>query len=126
MTVNELLDFMKDKSYKTEEYATRENADLVLNMVNAIVDTRTLQVLLPVLTQHISNYLNAKKNLDVRYLFEYATSEELTADVKAIINCAYELVDDNMIAFALFKGEIDLTDFSSINNAIDTIHYLEV
>ena len=76
---------MKDKSYKTEEYATRENADLVLNMVNAIVDTRTLQVLLPVLTQHISNYLNAKKNLDVRYLFEYATSEELTADVKAIM-----------------------------------------
>lgn len=125
-TVNELLDFIKDKSYKTEEYATRENADLVLNMVNAIVDTRTLQVLLPVLTQHISNYLNAKKNLDVRYLFEYATSEELTADVKAIINCAYELVDDNMIAFALFKGEIDLTDFSSINNAIDTIHSLNI
>ena len=28
-TVNELLDFIKDKSYKTEEYATRENLSLI-------------------------------------------------------------------------------------------------
>lgn len=125
-TVNELLDFVQNKSYKTKENATKENANLVLDMVSAIVDTKTLQAVLPALSKHISNYLNDKKDIDVRYLFEYAMSEELTSDFVAIIDCAYSLVDYNIIEFVLFEGEINVDDFDAINKLVDTIHSLNI
>ena len=118
-------DVIKNKQYKDMKYSNQVVVNNLLSVLDQALNMETLQVLLPTVSIHASEYL-FEKGTDIRFLFETVSQEELLEDAKNLVLTLIDLVDYGMVEFVLHDGEIDVANVDAINHAIDKVIHLHI
>ncbi len=109
--IGDVLETIEDKKfYENERYANENVVYPLIDVIDLLVELDTLQVLLPTATEVITE-LTDKKQLNLGFLFEDLTQEELVEDVKLLLEYARDVVKLGGLEYLTTKN---IAEFDSI------------
>lgn len=123
--INDVTPIFKNNNYKDIKYSNKNVVGQVLNVVDELLDAKTIQVILPTVTYHGADFLEYK-GIDIQFLFADLAQKELVSDVDSIVLMLKDLVAYGIVEFALHDGEIDIENINPITNAVATIFELNM
>ena len=120
-TINELINNIKTK--KLLNANCRNTIEVVLAVVEAFLEVDFLRPAYAGFAEIIGNKVN-----NIAFLFEGLTSEDIDADIRAVVNTLHSVLNYGLVEFIFENGEIDVTKDGAavINNAIYTFMNLNM
>ena len=125
-TIADVVAFFNDKTYAKAECYDVSMGYALATFVSEIADSKVVEVMLPV----FFNYgLDQVKGVDVSFLKDVFTKEELSSDLKQLSNAIVpiiraELVDVCLKAIQLEEMALHFNDYEEIVTVVSELHIL--
>lgn len=103
ITLNDVKTFFNDKEYNKEAFYDVATGTILEKVVTAAADLQTVQVLLP---KALNYGVDKVTQVDLSFLKNEFTKEELAEDVKAFAKLVTPLIEAEFVK-VLFKGNLD-------------------
>lgn len=129
-STDKLKNFINSKKYSDTSFVTTDNANKILDIISEVLNSQTVEVLLPVVFQVVVNQLVKSDIVDKDYWNHTLTGSMLKDDLQSILSIGDILVNEmNFVESwrAGFKGDIfAIPETSSINEVIDKLFGLNL
>lgn len=103
ITLNDVKTFFNDKEYNKEAFYDVATGTILEKVVTAVADLQTVQVLLP---KALNYGVDKVTQVDLSFLKNEFSKEELAEDVKAFAKLVTPLIEAEFVK-VLFKGNLD-------------------
>lgn len=123
--INDVTPIFRNNNYKDIKYSNKNVVGKALDLVDELLDAKTIQALLPTIAYHGSDYLEYK-GTDIQFLFANVSQKDLAQDADSIVLTLKDLVSYGIVEFVLHNGAIDITNIDPITNAFETIFGLNI
>ena len=125
-TVNRFISFIENGEYKSKDFLSQENADMLFDLVDSAAELQTIEYSLPVLLEFGLVKLE-ESGVDVTFLGKDMTPELLAEDLRNIVKAARIAVKDLDIC-TLYQNDWNglLPEVEPLLELLDTVSTLNI
>lgn len=125
VSVLDVIDYIKAKNYNNKEFFDVETGEILANLVRELADSEIVCALLPKL---LDFGIGKFDKLDLSYLKESFTKEELRSDVKAVADAIVPAIQAELVGLAFKEKATDLTlyfdEYKQILSAVQDMNLI--
>ncbi len=123
-SVQDILQFVKNKDFTNEVVLTTENVNMLLDAVDLLVESQLLEAV-SVGALDIAINLAVSKNFDISFLNGLLTNEELGSDFGVIAEILHNAVDFGAVEY-LVNQDIDPLEIDYVVNVVALLDELNI
>lgn len=132
-TYNDLLDFIKNKVYATEQFIQPHVVDQITDLLDDLVDIKLFKVVIPEVVKYAIDMLE-EKGIDLSYAYQINAegkrfNEYIIDDLHALFAIVdYAALELNVCEYVNneFKGDLELPAVEKVQALVDMIYDLNI